>query len=79
MDGHQYAAPGAQRSNVQVQQVLIGERLKHAHVNFTVDEVFDVMLQAQAGQNGRDVIVLRQLFTLTHRSDIDHRGSHVEA
>lgn len=59
MDGHQYAAPGTQWSDVQIQQVLIGERLKHGHVNFTVDEVFDVMLQAQAGQDGCDVIVLR--------------------
>lgn len=40
MNGHQYATSGTQRSNVQVQQVLIGERLKHGHVNFTVDEVF---------------------------------------
>lgn len=59
VNGHQYATPGAQWSYVQIQQVLIGERLKHGHVNFTVDEVFDVMLQAQAGQNGCDVIVLR--------------------
>lgn len=40
MNGHQYATPCAQRSNIQIQQVLIGERLKHGHVNFTVDEVF---------------------------------------
>lgn len=59
MNGHQYTAPGAQRSDVQVQQVLIGERLEHGHVDFTVDEVFDVMFQAQAGQDGCNVIVLR--------------------
>lgn len=40
MDGHQYPTTCTQWLDVQIQQVLVGERLKYAHVNFTFDEVF---------------------------------------
>lgn len=76
---HQDAAARPQRLNVQIEQILIGERLEDGHVDLAVDEVLDVVLEPQPGQDGGDVVVLRHLLALMPRCHLNHGGRHVVA
>lgn len=78
LSGHHDATSSAQRLNPQINQVLLRQSRKDGHIDFTIDEVLDVMRKPNAGQQCFDVIVLRQLAALSVWSWVEQRCCHVE-
>lgn len=61
----------------EIDEVLFGEGREHCHVDLAVNEVLNVVVLAQVGKQSFDVVVLRQLITLTNRGCVEKGRGHV--
>lgn len=56
---------------------MLGESREDSHVDFAVDQVLNVMLEADAGEQRFDVTVFRQLIALSNGSGVEQCRGHV--